>query len=144
MKRIATLAAALMLSISGAHAACTTATPVDLPILQAAIDSISNGGANDGSYSFAGAADCPTSAPPPAFDPSETLAVASALSMPIWLGDNEQFAVSGGLGFSDDSTALGGNVAFRISKNLAGFAGGAFSTESSDLWAGRAGLRFGW
>jgi hypothetical protein len=144
MKRIATLAAALMLSTSAAHAACTTATPVDLPILQAAIDSISNGGANDGSYSFAGAADCPTSAPPPAFDPSETLAVASALSMPIWLGDKENFAVSGGIGFSDDAAAIGATAVARINGNLAAFAGGAVSTESSDLWAGRAGLRFGW
>lgn len=141
MKRIATLAAALMLSTSAAHAACTSSTPVDVPILQAAIDSISNGGANDGTYSFKGSAECPTH---PAYDPADAIALASALSTPIWLGDSEQFAVSGGLGFSDDAAAVGGNVAFRISKNLAGFAGGAVSTESSDLWAGRAGLRFGW
>lgn len=143
MTRTAAFAAALMLSAAPAFAqtTCTTSTPVDVPILQSAIDAISNGGANDGSYNFAGTADCPAA---PSFDASDALAVASALSMPVWLGDNEKFAISGGLGFSEDATALGATGVFRINQNLAAFAGGAVSTEHSDVWAGKAGLRVGW
>lgn len=144
MKTFATLvAAALMLGAAplAANAQCTTSTPVDVPILQSAIDAISNGGANDGTYNFKGTAACPAA---PEFDASDALAVASALSLPVWLGDKESFAISGGLGFSDDATALGATGVFRINQNLSAFAGGAVSTEDSDVWAGKAGLRVGW
>lgn len=139
MTRTAALAAALMLSAAPALA-CTTSTPVDVPILQSAIDAISNGGANDGSYNFAGTADCPAS---PSFDASDALAVASALSMPVWLEHGENFALSGGLGFSDDAAALGVTGVLRIGKGLSGFAGGAVSTEHTDVWAGKIGIRAG-
>lgn len=139
--------AALMLGIAplaaNAQTACTTSTPVDLPILQAAIDGISNGGANDGSYSFAGTAECPTT-PVPQFDASDALALSAALSTPVWLGDKENFAVSGGLGFTDGAAAVGATGVVRINQSLSAFAGGAVSTDNSDVWAGRAGLRVGW
>ena len=32
----------------------------------------------------------------------------------------------------------------RFDKNWSGFAGGAFSTDNTDLWAGKAGVRLGW
>lgn len=135
--------AVLMLGASPVSAACTTSTPVDIPILQAAIDGISNGGANDGSYDFKGTADCPEAQDGRDFDASEALAISAALSLPAWLGDSEQFSLSGGLGFSDGETALGATGIVRIDKNLSAFAGGAAST-SGDEWAGKAGLRIGW
>jgi hypothetical protein len=153
--------AVLMLGASPVSAACTTSTPVDIPILQAAIDSISNGGANDGSYDFKGTADCPVAKDGSNgadganglngkdgrdgrdFDASEALAISAALSLPAWLGDSEQFSLSGGLGFSDGETALGATGIARIDKNWSAFAGAAAST-SGDEWAGKAGLRLGW
>lgn len=73
----------------------------------------------------------------------KSLAVSAALSTPVWLGDSEKFAVSGGFGFSDDETAFGATGVMRFDKNWSGFAGGASSTDG-DLWSARAGLRFGW
>lgn len=140
MKFRSVLAAALMLSTSAAHAACTSSTPVDVPILQAAIDSISNGGANDGTYSFNGSADCSSAIEDAQMD---SAALAAALSTPVWLEPGEKFAISGGLGFSDGSTAVGATGIVRFGSNLSGFVGGAFNTDDTDLWAGKVGLRAG-
>jgi hypothetical protein len=136
MHRTAALAAALMLSAAPALAAdCTATSPVTPAIVDAALAAYAEHG-DDAVYNLQGTASCP--------DISDTLAVASALSMPIWLGDKENFAVSGGIGFSDDAAAIGATAVARINSNLAAFAGGAVSTDNSDVWAGRAGLRLGW
>ncbi len=139
--------AALMLGIAplaaNAQTTCTTSTPVDLPIVQAAIDSISNGGANDGTYNAIGTAECPTTQLPQ-FDASDALALSAALSTPVWLGDKENFAISGGLGFTDGAAALGATGVVRINQSLSAFAGAAVSTDNSDVWAGKIGGRIGW
>jgi hypothetical protein len=75
----------------------------------------------------------------------EALAVNAAMSLPAWLENGENFALSGGLGFSGGGeTAVGVNGIVRIDKSVAGFAGAAVSTSGSSGWAGHAGLRFGW
>jgi hypothetical protein len=74
----------------------------------------------------------------------DALAVSAALSSPVWLETGERASVSGGLGFTEDSTAVGLNGIYRIDKGLSGFAGGAMSTSETDVWAGKAGLRLGW
>jgi len=76
------------------------------------------------------------------FDMDESLALSSALSMPVWLGDQENFAVSGGVGFSESNTAFGATGVMRLDKNWSGFVGGAVSEGGS--WAGKAGARVGW
>jgi len=74
----------------------------------------------------------------------ELLAVAAALSTPVWLEEGERFAISGGLGFSaDGDTALGATAIVRIDKGLSAYAGGAFSTDDTDNAAGKLGLRAG-
>ena len=78
------------------------------------------------------------------FDAAKALAVSAALSMPTWLQQNENFAIAGGFGFSDDSGAFGGTAVMRLDKNVSTFAGGAVSTEDSNYWAGKAGVRVGW
>ena len=80
------------------------------------------------------------------FDMDRALALSSAMSMPVWLGDSESFRVSGGVGFAEGETALGGTAVFRLSpidKNLSGFVGGAVSSDGND-WGGKAGLSYGW
>lgn len=135
----ATLAAALMLSLTSfqASAACTTSSPIDAGIAIDALTEIHNGGSWDGTYDLQGSAACPS-------DTGDILAVGAALSTPVWLGDSESVAFSGGLGFSDDATAIGLNGVMRFDKNWSGFAGGAVSTDNSDMWAGKLGLRVGW
>lgn len=146
MKFRSVLAAAMMLSASAFQAsACTVTSPMDAQVITDLGTAIGGGG----SYDLKGTADCPDAKDGKDglngrdFDASEALAVSAALSTPVWLGDSENFAVSGGLGFSDDATAVGANGVMRFSKNLSGFAGGAFSTDDSDLWAGKVGLRAG-
>jgi hypothetical protein len=139
--RLAIAAASVLLFAVPAHATCTTSSPITAGIAIDAVTDIHNGGTWDGQYDLAGTADCPAS---PAFDPSDTLAVSAALSTPVWLGDSERFAFSGGLGISDSATAVGLNGVMRFDKNWSGFAGGAVSTDDTDLWAGKVGLRFGW
>jgi hypothetical protein len=63
--------------------------------------------------------------------------------MPVWLQQNENFSVSGGVGFSDGGTAVGVTGVMRLDQNWAGFAGGAVSDDGK-LWAGKAGVRVGW
>lgn len=74
----------------------------------------------------------------------DLLAISAALSTPVWLETGERFAVSGGLGFSGDGdTAFGGTALMRIDGGLSAFAGGAVSTNHSDLWSGKVGVRAG-
>lgn len=76
------------------------------------------------------------------FDSGENLALSSALSMPVWLGDKETVRFSGGVGISDEgNTAFGATGVLRLNQNWAAFAGGAVSDEGNG--AGRAGLSFG-
>jgi hypothetical protein len=72
----------------------------------------------------------------------ESLALNAALSMPVWLGDTENFAISGGAGFSESNTAFGATGVMRLDKNWSAFVGGAVG--DSGAWAGKAGARVGW
>jgi hypothetical protein len=76
------------------------------------------------------------------FDMDEALALGSALSMPTWLQQNENFAISGGVGFSESNTAFGATGVVRFDKNWSGFVGGAVSEGGA--WTGKAGARVGW
>lgn len=168
-KAYATLAAALMLSASAFQAnACTTDTPVSLfgaggsngllatdgnvpanlgDVLTngSSVSQIYNGGDyENGVAHFNGSADCSALRREMEEATFNTAALAAALSTPVWLEADERFAISGGLGFSDGATALGATGIIRFDKNWSGFAGGAFSTDDSDLWAAKAGLRLGW
>jgi hypothetical protein len=138
MKFRSVLAAAMMLSASAlsANAACTTDTPVSVDDLGGAIGTWSNGG----THSFNGSADCSRAIEDAQMD---SAALAAALSTPVWLEPGEKFAISGGLGFSDGSTAVGATGIVRFGSNLSGFVGGAFNTDDTDLWAGKVGLRAG-
>lgn len=75
---------------------------------------------------------------------SESLALNAALSMPVWLGDNETVRISGGIGFAEGGeTALGATGVVRLNRNWAGFVGGGVST-SGGAWAAKAGVSVGW
>ena len=64
--------------------------------------------------------------------------------MPTWLGDNETVRLSGGVGFSDGGqTAIGATGVVRIDKSVAGFVGGAVSSDDGK-WAAKAGVSVGW
>lgn len=76
------------------------------------------------------------------FDMDQALAIGAALSMPVWLGETENFRISTGLGFSEGETAFGATGVIRMDKNWAGFLGAAVGAEGS-AWAGKAGLSFG-
>jgi hypothetical protein len=77
-------------------------------------------------------------------DIDTALALSSALSMPVWLGDSETVRISGGVGFSNGGeTAIGATSVVRIDRTLSGFIGGAVSTDGGE-WAGKAGLSVGW
>lgn len=78
------------------------------------------------------------------FDVNNALALDAALSMPAWLQQNENFSISGGVGFAESSAAIGVTGVMRLDKNWSGFAGGGISTEDDDIWAGKAGVRVGW
>jgi hypothetical protein len=124
-----------------AHAAeCTTDTPVTYDGVGQAATDIYNGGAYDGTGHFAGTATCPDAKD----NTSDLMAISAALSTPVWLESGERFSVSGGLGFTEDSTAVGATGLMRFDKTFSGFAGGAVSTDDTDMWAGKAGIRAGW
>lgn len=77
-------------------------------------------------------------------DLDESMAVGAAMSMPVWLEPSENFAVSGGLGFSEGgATAIGATGVARIDKSISAFVGGAVSTNGQH-WVGKAGVRIGW
>ncbi len=156
MKRILSslMAVAVLFAASAAHAACTTDTPLSVwgqngsnglvastgtPMTYDAgsvVGQITNDLTDlDGTAHLYGSAEC---------DTGDLAALAGALSTPVWLEPGENFAISGGLGFGDDATAVGATGVLRLGKNLSGFAGGAFSTDNSDVWAGKVGLRVGW
>lgn len=77
------------------------------------------------------------------FDMDDALALSAALSPPVWLGDKETVRVSIGTGFTDGAAAVGATGVVRIDGALAGFVGGAVSTETGE-WAGKAGVSVGW
>jgi len=77
------------------------------------------------------------------FDSADALALSAALSPPVWLGDNERVRISTGVGFTEGAAAVGATGVVRIDGALAGFAGGAVSTETG-AWAGKAGFSYGW
>lgn len=78
------------------------------------------------------------------FDMDKALALNSALSMPVWLGDSERVRISGGLGFSEGGeTAFGATGVVRLDKNWAGFVGGAVDSEGGS-YAGKLGVSLGW
>ena len=73
---------------------------------------------------------------------SESFAVSAALSQPTWLEPHENFAVSGGLGFTGDGAAIGITGVMRLDRNVSAFAGAAVAPSGN--WAGRVGARVGW
>lgn len=77
------------------------------------------------------------------FDSGDTLALSAALSPPVWLGDSEKVRISVGTGFTESAAAVGATGVVRIDGALAGFAGGAVSTETG-TWAAKVGLSYGW
>lgn len=86
----------------------------------------------------------PQGSPGRDFDMGRALALSSALSMPVWLGDRETLRLSGGIGFSDSGdTALGVSGILRFDRNWAGFVGGAISPDGK-AGAGHAGVSVGW
>jgi hypothetical protein len=74
---------------------------------------------------------------------NRSVAVATALSQPVWLEAHENFALSGGFGFSDNQAAFGATGVMRFSRGLAGYGGLSVSTNGG-YWGGKAGLRLGW
>jgi hypothetical protein len=77
------------------------------------------------------------------FDQGKANALGAALSMPVWLETQEKFAISGGIGFSDDGDAAAGiSGVRRLDKNTAAFGGVAVGEDGR--WAGKAGVRVGW
>lgn len=125
-----------LLFASPAKATCSVSSPINAGIAIDAVTEIHNGGSWDGTYDLQGTAVCEQTA-------DQALAVAAALSAPAWLGDKENFSLSGGLGFSDGETAIGATGLLRFNQTLSGYLGGATSTDG-DAWAGKAGLRIGW
>jgi hypothetical protein len=136
MKALQSLALSLValgLFASGALAGnCSTSSPVNFGTIMEAAPIIGGGG----TYNLQGSANCPD------VDLSETHALAAALSVPVWLETGENFAISGGMGFSDGEGAFGATGLMRFDKNVSGFAGGALVDD--DTWAGKAGVRVGW
>ena len=63
--------------------------------------------------------------------------------MPAWLENQENFSISGGIGFSEGEVAVGATGIMRLNKGVSGFVGGAISQDGRD-WAGKAGMRVGW
>jgi hypothetical protein len=122
---------------------CSTNTPLSLatpghnPLITpgGVVDQIAQNGGT-GTANLSGTANCPDT------DLSDTHALAAALSNPIWLETGENFAISGGVGFSDGSGAFGATGLMRFDRNVSGFAGGALVDD--DTWAGKAGVRVGW
>jgi hypothetical protein len=173
MRFLIALAATAALA-SAAHAACTTNTPLNLYGQNGGNGLISNSGAppnsqadfdgsvvgqianNDGNGNYdgngtanlTGSADCSgdIAAASAALQEQieDSAAVAAALSAPVWLENGENFAISGGVGFTGDATAVGATGIVRIDKGLSGYAGGAFATNDTSTYAGKAGLRVGW
>jgi hypothetical protein len=128
---------ALGLFASGALAGnCSTTTNVSRNELFAAAVGPWSGPTGNEQAQFSGSANCPD------VDLSETHALAAALSVPVWLETGENFAISGGMGFSDGEGAFGATGLMRFDRNVSGFAGGALVDD--DTWAGKAGVRVGW
>ncbi len=77
------------------------------------------------------------------FNEDDAVALSAALSPPVWLGDKENVRVSGGVGFDDSAAAVGASGIVRIDGALAGFVGGAVSTDTGEK-AGKAGMSYDW
>jgi hypothetical protein len=72
---------------------------------------------------------------------NKSAALAAAMSEPAWLQVNENFSLTGGLGFASGATAFGATGIVRISGGLAGYGGIGLTSGAT---VGKAGLRFGW
>lgn len=72
-----------------------------------------------------------------------SLALSLALSQPVWLETHENFAVSGGFGYTNDQAAFGFTGVMRLSRNLSGYGGIAVLPYGGVGWGSKAGLRFG-
>lgn len=70
-------------------------------------------------------------------------ALAAAMSMPVWLERQENFAVAGGFGFDQYTPAFGVTVVGRINQHWSAFGGAAVDTQYG-TWAGKVGGRVGW
>lgn len=75
------------------------------------------------------------------FDIGKSAALAAALSEPAWLQVNENFSLTGGLGYGGSEVAFAATGIMRISGGLAGYAGIGLVSGAT---AGKAGLRYGW
>jgi hypothetical protein len=75
-------------------------------------------------------------------DAGDIEALSAAMSMPAWLETDENYSISGGVGFSEGgSTAFGATGVVRIDKNISGFVG--FAVTDQGTWAGKVGARVG-
>ena len=75
-------------------------------------------------------------------EPGDLEALSAAMSMPAWLETDENYSISGGVGFSEGgSTAFGATGVVRIDKNISGFVG--FAVTDQGTWAGKVGARVG-
>lgn len=157
------LAAALISAFAmagSAQAACSVDTPVSLfgadgkgnglisndgvTFDGSLADQVYNGGTYDGVAHLNGEADCTDLFRDIKEQIDQGAALAAAMSAPVWLGENETFRVSGGIGFTDGEAAVGATGLLKINKNIAGYAGAAVSTSNSDAWSGKAGLSIGY
>jgi hypothetical protein len=74
---------------------------------------------------------------------AQSNALASALSIPIWLEPLENYSISGGVGFNGTTTAFGMTGLMRLNNHISAFAGGAVLSDGSQ-WSGKVGARVGW
>lgn len=75
-------------------------------------------------------------------DTGDLEALSAAMSMPAWLETDENYSISGGVGFSEGgSTAFGATGVVRIDKNISGFVG--FAVTDQGTLAGKVGARIG-
>jgi hypothetical protein len=142
----ATVAILVMGSLPAKADECSTNSPVNLAIATEGYDTVVNGGALDGTYNLKGTADCSDygAAIGQANERiDKTQAMAAALSSPVWLNPDENFSVSGGVGFTDSEAALGATGLVRINRTFSAFGGGAFSVDGDEI-AGKVGFRAGW
>lgn len=75
-------------------------------------------------------------------DSGDLEALGAAMSMPAWLETDENYSISGGVGFAESgSTAVGVTGVVRIDKGTSGFVG--FAVTDQGTWAGKVGARIG-
>ena len=106
-------------------------------------DQVYNGGTYDGVARLNGSADCSAAFKELEKEIDQGTALAAAMSAPVWLGEGETFRISGGVGFTDGEAAVGATGLYKLNRNWAGFAGGAFSANDTSNWAGKVGISAG-